>query len=78
MGYKETQRLENARNACKRTCSCGCTSVLPIGTKNNKDYVVCRWCGKRVYRDEAKQLEHNKKVEKENFRIQMWNMLKSV
>ena len=70
--YGNEQKLINALSELKRTCSCGCVTV--VGAPNC-DYLICRWCGKKVFLDEQKQIEHDKKVERENFRTNMWKML---
>lgn len=73
--FKEEIKLQEALTAHERKCSCGHTiSTLPAA-KRHKDYVVCNWCGKKVFSDPEKQKEQNKKVERENFRMKMWNVL---
>lgn len=63
------QRLDDAISDCKRKCKCGHTKVVP---KSNKfEYVICNWCGGRLYYDDAKQKEYEKKVNKEEFKYKL-------
>lgn len=71
--YGNEQKLVDALNEYKKICSCGCRSI--IVASNKRSYAICRWCGKKVFMDEQKQIEHDKKVERENFRTNMWKML---
>ena len=34
----------------------------------NFEYVLCDWCGGRLYYDDAKQKEYEEKVDKEEFK----------
>ena len=43
---KEEQKRADEIAKYKVTCKCGCVSILPP----NKDYYICRWCGRKVYR----------------------------
>lgn len=66
-------KLEDERIKYRKKCSCGHTMVVLPTLK--KDYVVCSWCKKKVFKDDEKQKEHDRKVERENFRMKMWGML---
>lgn len=71
--FKDEEKIQDTLTDYKKKCSCGHSVIVLPTTK--KDYVTCRWCGKRVYKDDAAQAEHNKKVERENFRLKMWSVL---
>ena len=60
----------------KKTCECGCVSIVPANTENDRDYITCRWCGMRIYKDDEKQKEYNEKIERERFRMKMWNAMR--
>lgn len=59
------QRLDNAVANLKKKCKCGHTRVVPYSSKY--EYVICTWCGSRLYHDDLKQKEYDKKVAKNNF-----------
>ena len=60
----------------KKTCECGCVSIVPSNTENDRDYITCRWCGLRLYKDDEKQKEYNEKLRKDEFRLKMWNAMR--
>ena len=63
------QRMDNVLTDLKKRCRCGHTKVVP---KSNKfEYVLCNWCGGRLYYDDAKQKEYEKKVDKEEFKYKL-------
>lgn len=63
------QKLDNALACCKRKCKCGHTKVVPFSIK--RDYVLCGWCGSRIYFEEEKQQKYDEKVAKDNFIFQL-------
>ena len=71
--YYGNSKLDDERTRFTRKCECGCSVIICPTMK--KEYVTCRWCGKKVYKDLEKQKEQDKKVERENFRMKMWNVL---
>ena len=74
--FKDIQKLEDERNEYKKTCSCGCISVIPPKTRNKKGYITCRYCGKKLFKDDEKQRIQDEKVEREAFRLKMWSALR--
>ncbi len=56
-----------------RKCSCGCSVTIFPTTK--REYIVCRWCGKKVFKDLEKQKQQDRKVEGENFRMKLRTMI---
>lgn len=75
LSFKDRLKLENERMNYRRKCSCGHSVFILPGYKNSKDYVICNWCHKKVYNTDEKQKEHNKKIERENFRLRMWELI---
>lgn len=63
------QRLDNALANNKRKCKCGHTRVVPYS--NKFDYIICDWCGSRLYFDIAKQKEYDKLVAKNEFMFKL-------
>ena len=63
------QRLDNAVADCKKKCKCGHTKVVPYSTKY--EYLICNWCGGRLYFDDAKQKEYDDKVAKNDFMFKL-------
>lgn len=63
------QRLDNAVADCKKKCKCGHTKVVPYSTKY--EYLICNWCGGRLYFDDAKQKEYDDKVAKNEFMFKL-------
>ena len=63
------QRLYDAIANCKKKCKCGHTKVVPYSTKY--EYLICNWCGGRLYFDDAKQKEYDKKVVKNDFMFKL-------
>ena len=59
------QRFDNAIANCKKRCKCGHTRAVPYSSKY--EYVICSWCGGRLYFDDAKQKEYDKRVAKNDF-----------
>lgn len=74
-GWRQEEKLQDELMEHRRKCSCGHTIIVLPASKNHKEYVVCNWCHKKVYKDDKKQQEHDKKVERENFRMKMWGLL---
>lgn len=70
--------FDEVANKYKRTCSCGCVTVIPTVIKNKKDYKICRWCGKKLFKDDEKQNAYNKQVKAEDFRVKMWDAMKNI
>ena len=63
------QRLDNAVADCKKKCKCGHTKVVPYS--NKYEYLICNWCGGRLYFDDAKQKEYDDKVAKNEFMFKL-------
>lgn len=73
--YKEYNQIiaDNLAKG-KRKCRCGHIVIVPISKKY--DYVLCNWCGGRMYSDPLLQKEHDKKCEQEEFRMAVRNEIK--
>lgn len=63
--FKDELKLTNAITEAKKKCRCGHTQLLI--NKKNRDYVLCTYCGTRLYYDNCKQKEYNLKIDKDNF-----------
>ena len=63
------QRMDNVLTDLKKRCRCGHTKVVPKSKKF--EYVLCNWCGGRLYYDDAKQKEYEEKVDKEEFKYKL-------
>ena len=63
------QKLDNILADYKKKCKCGHTKVVPYSSKY--EYLICSWCGRRLYFDDAKQKEYDKKVAKNNFMFKL-------
>ena len=70
---KVEKRIHDERTKFTRKCSCGHSIVVYPTMK--KDYIVCGWCHKKVFRDIEKQKIQDEKVKREEFRMNMWNMI---
>lgn len=64
-----TQLLVEKLSLLKKRCKCGHTQVVPYSTK--REYVLCSWCGSRLYRDDSKQLVYDNKVKKDEFMMKL-------
>lgn len=62
-------RLDEALAHCKRKCKCG--HVVCITPSKNREYIICTWCGGRIYFDENKQTKYDKRVAKNDFMYQL-------
>lgn len=62
-------RLDKALGDYKKKCKCGHTKVVPYSTKY--EYLICNWCGGRLYFDDAKQKEYDDKVAKNEFMFKL-------
>lgn len=71
--YFGNTKLEDERAKFTRKCECGCSMIIYPTMK--KEYTTCRWCGKKLFKDSEKQIEQDKKVAREDFRMKMWNVL---
>lgn len=71
--FKDELKLQSLFSNNKRKCSCG-HSVDTIST-HKKDYVICTWCGKKLFKDAKKQEDYEEKLKRENFRMKMWNTM---
>lgn len=67
------QKLDNKLADCKKYCRCGHSVTVPKVMK--KEYKICGWCGGRVYIDDEKQRVHNLQCEREEFRIEIRQIL---
>ena len=63
------QQLDNAVEKCKKKCKCGHTKVVPYSSKY--EYLICSWCGGRLYFDDAKQKEYDDEVAKNDFMFKL-------
>ena len=63
------QRLDDAISDCKKKCKCGHTMLVPYSSKH--EYVICSWCGGRLYFNNDKQKEYDKKVAKNDFMFKL-------
>lgn len=70
---KDEIKLSDERNKYKKKCNCG-HSVLVLPTFK-REYVICSYCHKKVFKDDKKQKEQNEKVKRENFRMKMWGLI---
>ena len=43
---KATLMKEASIKKCRVKCKCGCTSLIT----HKRDYIICRWCGCKLYR----------------------------
>lgn len=66
------EKLLSFRTEHTRKCSCGHSIVIFPSTE--KEYVICNWCHKKVFKDLEKQKEQDEKVRRENFRMKLRNM----
>lgn len=67
------KKMFDERAKFTRKCSCG-HSIMVYPTMK-KDYITCSWCQKRVFKDSEKQREYDEKIKREEFRMNMWNMI---
>lgn len=56
---------ESCITDAKKKCKCGHTQL--VIKRRDRDYVLCSYCGARLYYDDNKQKEYNRKVDKDNF-----------
>jgi len=74
MDYKKTNDVI-AKNQIKQRRKCRCGHFITITNarrnKNLKGYFLCTWCGGRIYYDPLRQLEHDHKCEREEFRLRL-------
>lgn len=75
VGFEREKKLCLELHEFSRYCSCGCVNTVYPTMK--KDYVICKWCHKKVFLDLEKQKEYDKKVEMEDFRIKLRKASKS-
>lgn len=47
LNFNQMTKLFNDASARTRVCSCGHRVLLPI----RKDKMICRWCGRYVFKD---------------------------
>ena len=70
--YKKNNDIR-CRNLTKEKRVCRCGHVVTMDRvrklKNKKGYFICGWCGGRIYYDPIRQLEHNAKCDREQFRL---------
>lgn len=61
--YKEyfdnNDRKDSVYREFKRKCKCG--KVLVIPKASNREYYICSWCGRRMYKDLLKQQKYEEK-----------------
>lgn len=63
------QKLDEVMMQYKKHCKCGHTQIVPPCIKG--DYILCKWCGGRLYKDDKLQQLHDEKVERDNFRFKL-------
>lgn len=68
------QKIDNILAKYKRKCKCGHTKVVP--PTNKYDYVICSWCGSRLYWDDEKQRSYDEKTAKNEFMYQLNKCIK--
>lgn len=68
------QRLANELSKCKVKCRCGHSVIVPSG---KSEWVICGWCGHRIFRDQSKQSSYDKKCDFEEFRFKLNGYLKN-
>ena len=76
-GWNTERKLHDVLTEHRRKCSCGHTITTLPASKHHKEYIVCNWCGKKVFKDEEKQKEYERQLKRENFRTEMWRVLKN-
>ena len=59
-------RLMDGLTTAKKHCKCGHTQLVP--RLKGRDYILCSWCHGRMYYDEAKQKEYDRKCRFDEFR----------
>lgn len=58
----------------RRLCKCGHTYI--ISPVCNKDFVVCSWCGRRVYKNEELQKIYENECKKKDFKKRLTGILR--
>ena len=74
--FRNDRKIEEGLASCRRKCKCGHSTSVPYSSK--REYVICSWCGGRVYHDIKKQKQYDEKCYKENFKYNLNKMLKIV
>jgi len=70
--YKKiSSKLGDADAEGRRKCKCGHTIIFHRVIKSG--YLICSWCGSRVYYDVEKQKEYDKEVAKNEFIFKVKN-----
>ena len=71
--FKEEEKMQSKISSHRKKCSCGHS----INTLSNhkRDYIICNWCGKTIFKDDKKQEEQEKKNKLEEFRMNMWKTM---
>lgn len=59
----------------KHRCVCGHSVIFPAN--KDKEWMMCGWCGHRIYRDADRQAKWDAKCKMENFRYQFSQYLKA-
>lgn len=57
------QKLDTVLAQYKKKCSCGHTQI--VFPKN--EFVICKWCGHKLYYNDNVQKIYNEKIAKDNF-----------
>lgn len=71
----DVQKVEEELIKCRRLCKCGHSVTVAPGLIRG-EYIICTYCGGRMYKDLSKQKQHDKKVKRENFRFNFVKYLK--
>lgn len=58
---KKYQKLTKEYHKISYYCKCGHTIVIP--ETNKKGYAICKWCGRKVKKDNKNNLETIKTIE---------------
>lgn len=64
-----THRIDNSMSSLRRRCKCGHSMIVYI--LKERDYLICTWCGSRVYADENKQQEYDEKCKVNEFKFNL-------
>lgn len=76
MSYKDKQKIvDDNLSKFRRVCKCGRHCV--VAPKGKGEYIICTWCGGRLYRDLEAQKKWDAKCECEEFRFRFAKFLEN-